>query len=248
VSRLTSQQASGKHVHQMLANYQTCGGLPCTIPGTDRVTEGGDGFLRIVTIDPVRRVADVESFSPYFEAMAREPYRRDNDHQFSLPLDAWQFRPAAPRAAVAFQQPESDQLVVRTPLERVLEAKPRPRPVEKPACDGIQVILPRVDAVGQPGSARRIRACIDGACESFIIDDSLACVPATAQSRVTCVNDEGMLRLFFAAGLGPRPVVSVAVDDARGAPVFRGTRPIAARPVEGAGPSCWTAVQSLLGD
>jgi hypothetical protein len=253
VSRLTSQQASGRQVHQILANYQTCGGLPCTIPNTDQITEGGDGFLRIVTIDPARRTAEIETYSPYFDALGREPYRRGDDQQFALSLDPWQFRPPSSRAAIAFgsgQPRGDDRLVVGTPPDR-----PRPGKLRLPAtenraarvCDGIQVILPQVDATGDVRSVRRLRACLDGSCESFTVDESLACMPDRPRSRISCVNDEGMLRLFFLSASGPQPVVEVVAHDGLGATVFRGTEAIQARatPVDEGGRPCWTAVHSL---
>jgi hypothetical protein len=257
VSRLTSQQASGRHVHQILANYQTCGGLPCTIPFTDQNTEGGDGFLRIVTIDPGRGTAAVETYSPYFDALGREPYRRTDDQQFILDLDPWQFRPPAPRAAIVLasrQSQDADRLLVRTPLDRPLSEKPRPRAIENQtarACDGIQVVLPNVDATGDVRSVRRLRACLDGSCENFTIDESLVCVPDQPRSRsISCVNDEGMLRLFFLSDLGPQPVVQVVAHDGLGAMLFRGTEAISARaaPVDGEGRPCWTAMHALRAD
>src|SRR5688572_9133434 len=64
-ARLTSDHASGRHTHQMLANYQTCADLPCTNPVTGKATRGGDGFLRLVRVDPAARTATVETYSPY---------------------------------------------------------------------------------------------------------------------------------------------------------------------------------------
>jgi hypothetical protein len=244
VAQLSSQRASGRHVHQILANYQTCGGLPCTIPFTDQITEGGDGFLRIVTIDPGQRTAQVESYSPYFDKKGRDPFRHEPQHQFTLALDAWPFLPAEPRAAVAFAPLEQpDRLVVRRPLDRIVE--PKPRPVEK-RCDGIQVVLSGVDALGQPGSARTVQACLDGACESFTIDERLICGAASLQSRTSCVNDEGMLRLFFSGARGPRPVVSVVARDAAGTSLLEGSAPVDARPADGAG-ECWTGLHVMRG-
>src|SRR5207249_2445633 len=82
----------------------------------------------------------------------------------------------------------------------------------------VHLILTGVQAIGTPTSARRLRACLNGACERFDIDEtSLACLPARAGGRISCVNDEGMLRLFFFDGLSARQRVSVTVEDARGA-------------------------------
>jgi hypothetical protein len=244
VGRLTSQRASGKQVHQMLANYQTCGGLPCIIPGTDQLTEGGDGFLRIITIDPGRRTAEVESFSPYFERLGRPAFRTDPPHRFTLKLDAWQFRPPEPRAAVAWEPRPSGHLTVRTPLDGVQALKPQAQGLEqRRSCDGIQVVLAGVEAVEAPASVRRLRACLDGACARFAIDEGLACVPVGDPSSISCVNDEGMLRLFFFGATHARPRVEVVAEDAGGQVVFRGADLVRAR----AGGDCWTAVEPLSG-
>jgi hypothetical protein len=254
VARTISRQASGKQVHELLANYQTCGGLPCTVPDTGQPTAGGDGFLRIVTIDPTTRSAAVETFSPYLAAAGREPYKRDPHNQFTLPLDAWQFQAPPPRAvAAALPGPEpresgGSRLAVREPLGSAGgEAKPAPplAPAAEAwrACDGIQVVLGGLDAAGDPWSAHRLQACIDGACEGFAIEPrTLACVPDRRQQDVTCLNDEGMLRLFFFGARGSRPLVTVTAEDARGEALFRGRSVVTARP-EGDG--CWTALHTL---
>jgi hypothetical protein len=237
VARLTSRRASGHRVHQLLANYQTCGGLPCLIPGTNEQTEGGDGFLRIVTVDPAARAAQVETYSPYLDARGRPAFRTDPDQRFTLALDAWQFRPPQPRAAVAFSPPERDDqppspLAVRPPLAVLPERR---------GCDGLQVVLRGVDAGGGPGSVRRVRACLDGACESFSVDEGLACRAARPQAGVSCVNDEGMLRLFFFSARAARSRVSVIARDAAGAAVFDGDDQLAAAPDRG----CWSGSAAL---
>jgi hypothetical protein len=236
VARLTSMQGSGKRVHQVLANYQTCGGLPCVVPGTGQQTLGGDGFLRIVTIDPARRTAGFESYSPYLDRRGRPAHRTDPDHQFTLPLDAWQFQPPPPRAALAFVpagEAAPGKLAVRAPIERLVP----PRPPSAARCDSLHVALRGVEAVGQPGSARTLRACLDGACEGFTIDGALRCVAARAAAPISCVNDEGTLRLFFVAP-GPRARVTVTAADASGATVFEGDEMLAGAP-------CWEGVSSL---
>jgi len=216
--RLTSDHPSGRHTHQMLANYQTCADLPCTNPATGKATRGGDGFLRLVRIDPVARTATVETYSPYLNEK-----KTDDAHAFVLPLDA---EPFTPRAAFA-PRPRA-----RAPLSPT-----RPQP-----CDGVQVILQGVEATGTAASARQVRACLGGACESFTIDpDSLVCRPARPQGRISCANDEGLLRLFFFAGLSGRQRVRVTAEGAAGQRVFSADRTVAAR----SDGRCWTAVQPL---
>jgi hypothetical protein len=209
-----------------------------------------------VTIDPVGHTAAIETYSPYFDALGREPYRREDAQQFTLSLDPWQFRPPAARAAIVFgsgRAESTERLVVRPALDRPPSGKPRSGAIENQAaraCDGIQVVLPGVDATGDVRSVRRLRACLDGSCESFTVDEALACVPDQPHSRISCVNDEGMLRLFFVSPSGPQPVVEVVAHDALGATLFRGTEAIRARaaPVDGEGRPCWTAIHSLRGD
>src|SRR4051794_3153956 len=249
VGRLTSEQASGKHVHQMLANYQTCGSLPCMVPGTGRETKGGDGFLRIVTIDPTARVARVESYSPYLDGLKMPAHRTEPGHQFELPLDAWSFRPPEPRGARGrVEEGEArGPATVRTPL-----GPPPPRPLppitaDRSAlqrCDGLQVVLGGLAITGGPGSPRTVRACLGGACESFTPDDGLRCQPVRPQARVSCVDDEGMLRLFFFEGRGPHPRVSVTAEDARGAALFSASA-VASAAAQG---GCWNGLHALKVD
>ncbi len=248
VGRLTSEQASGKHVHQMLANYQTCGSLPCLVPGTNRETKGGDGFLRIVTIDRNERVARVESYSPYLDRQKMPAHRTEAGHQFELPLDAWSFRPPEPRAAVAALDEREGPTTVREPL-----GAPPPRPLPLAAspgeaaaqrCDGLQVVLGGVTITGGPGSPRALRACLDGACESFTVDEALRCQPVRPQGRVSCVDDEGMVRLFFFEARGPHPRLTVTAEDGRGAPLFSGSAVATAR-LEG---GCWSGLHALRVD
>jgi hypothetical protein len=75
-ARLTSTRESGTHCHQILANYQTCVAAPC-----DR-TNGGDGYLRIMRIDPVTHAVSVRTYSPHLDA-----YKVDPDNQFDLSGD-----------------------------------------------------------------------------------------------------------------------------------------------------------------
>jgi hypothetical protein len=240
VARLTTRRASGHQVHQLLANYQTCGGLPCYVPDTDRITEGGDGFLRVVTVDPAARAAQVETYSPYLDARGQPAFRTEPEQRFTLPIDDWQFRPPQPRAAVAFAPPEPDQgpaspLVVRPPL---------PLLPPRRGCDGVQVVLGGVEASGGSRSVRGLRACLDGVCESFTIDEGLVCRPARAQAGISCVNDEGMLRLFFFSARGARSRVSVIARDATGATLFDGDDQVAAAS-EGGPADCWSGSAAL---
>ena len=217
VGRLTSEHPSGRHTHQMLANFQTCADLPCPIPGTNRLTKGGDGFLRLVRVDPAARTATVETFSP-----SENQWKYDDAHRFTLFLDA---QPGAPLAALA--------------------PRPRPRPLsvaEPRRCDGVQVILQGVEATGTASSARRVRACLGGACETFLVDPTaLTCRPVRAQARISCANDEGLLRLFFFDGLSAQQRVTVTAEDARGQRLFAADRMVTARRAG----RCWTAVQPL---
>jgi Calcineurin-like phosphoesterase len=217
VGRLTSDHPSGRRTHQMLANYQTCGGLPCVNPQTGLETKGGDGFLRLVRVDPILRRALVESYSPYTDTQLT-----DDRQRFVLDLDG------PPRAAGAALAPLRPPAVV---------APPRPR-----GCDGLHVVLEGVEATGTPASARRVRACLDGACERFTIDPTtLACRPARPQSRISCVNEEGRLRLFFFAGLSARQKVAVSADDATGRAAYAVERMVPAHRAGG----CWSALATL---
>jgi hypothetical protein len=263
--RLTSLHPSGRHTHQMLANYQTCADLPCTIPGSNTVTKGGDGFMRLVRVDPQARTATVETFSP-----SENLSRSEDAHRFVLSLDAQpgapltalaprppakaDVRPPPPRSAVGEVGRGASILVDRASQRPAIPEDRRPPPsLPQPAdasgegpeprrCDGVQVILQGVEATGTAGSARRVRACLGGACETFAVDpSSLTCRPARAQGRVTCANDEGTLRLFFFAGLSAQQRVMVTAEDARGRRVFSADRTVAARH-DG---RCWSAVQLL---
>jgi hypothetical protein len=56
----------GNVVHQMVANYQDC-------------YNGGDGYLRIITFDPVAQTASVKTYSPHVDA-----YLTDTDNEFVI--------------------------------------------------------------------------------------------------------------------------------------------------------------------
>jgi hypothetical protein len=87
-SRRRSERPSGTHVHEMLANYQTCGvydpGRPqdCLDPETGKPTKGGDGYLRLMTFDPDRHTVAVKTYSPHLDAFKTSPA-----NQFELELD-----------------------------------------------------------------------------------------------------------------------------------------------------------------
>lgn len=71
----------GRRVHQMLFNAQGLGG------GSDERGNGGDGWLRFLTLRTDARTLDVRSFSPYLLSQGRDPWRRGIDHSFTLQLD-----------------------------------------------------------------------------------------------------------------------------------------------------------------
>lgn len=64
---LVSTGDNGNKVYQMLANYQG---------GVDGSENGGNGFLRILTIDPVQKRIDVKTYSPYTGEYKTEPYQQ----------------------------------------------------------------------------------------------------------------------------------------------------------------------------
>jgi hypothetical protein len=72
VGRLTSINDHGSPVHQMLANYQMLG-------------DGGQGWLRLLKIDPLSNAIEVKTYSPFLDRFATDP-----DNEFIIP-DA--FRP-----------------------------------------------------------------------------------------------------------------------------------------------------------
>jgi hypothetical protein len=72
---------SGRAVHQMLFNAQGLGG------GSDEKGNGGDGWLRLLTLRPDGRTLDVRTFSPMRLADGRDPWRREIDHSFTMVFD-----------------------------------------------------------------------------------------------------------------------------------------------------------------
>jgi Calcineurin-like phosphoesterase len=73
---------AGRTVHQMLFNAQGLGG------GSDEKGNGGDGWLRLMTLRPDGRTLDVRTFSPLLLAQGKDPWRRGTDHSFTMVFDA----------------------------------------------------------------------------------------------------------------------------------------------------------------
>lgn len=71
----------GRTVHQMLFNAQGLGG------GSDERGNGGDGWLRLLTLRPDGHTLDIRTFSPHLLAKGEDPWRRGIDHSFSLGFD-----------------------------------------------------------------------------------------------------------------------------------------------------------------
>lgn len=67
---LVSEGAGGNRVCQILSNYQR---------GVNGSKNGGDGFLRIVSVDTAAGTVSVQSYSPYTNTYKTEP-----DHQFTV--------------------------------------------------------------------------------------------------------------------------------------------------------------------
>lgn len=74
--------AAGRRVHQMLFNAQGLGG------GSAEKGNGGDGWLRLMTLRPDGRTLDIRSFSPLRLAQGKDPWNRGIDHSFTLVFDA----------------------------------------------------------------------------------------------------------------------------------------------------------------
>ncbi len=66
--KLVSDGINGNKVYQMLANYQD---------GVKGTVKGGNGFLRILSIDTKAKVVSVKTFSPYINQ-----FKTDGDNQF----------------------------------------------------------------------------------------------------------------------------------------------------------------------
>jgi len=84
-ARLTSARADGSVVHQILANYQTCLGPPCEYPDTgisNNIVRGGNGYLRVIRIQPDAGTIAVSTYSPYVDRSLTDP-----SNQFTLPMN-----------------------------------------------------------------------------------------------------------------------------------------------------------------
>lgn len=66
VGTLVSEGVHGNLVYQMLANYQS---------GVEGSENGGNGFLRILTINPRHRTVSVQTYSPYLDVYKSETHQ-----------------------------------------------------------------------------------------------------------------------------------------------------------------------------
>jgi len=73
--------SAGRTVHQMLFNAQGLGG------GSDEKGNGGDGWLRLLTVAPDGHSLAVRTFSPYLLSLGQDPWRRGIDHSYQLTFD-----------------------------------------------------------------------------------------------------------------------------------------------------------------
>jgi hypothetical protein len=80
--RLTSTRPDGTQVHQILANYQTCLASPCRTDANGASAKGGNGFLRIVRVNPAAHTLTVATYSPYVDQSLT-----DDANQFTLSLE-----------------------------------------------------------------------------------------------------------------------------------------------------------------
>jgi hypothetical protein len=62
--RLVSEGKKGNKVYQMLANYQG---------GVEGSENGGNGYLRLITIDPANSEISVKTYSPYLDRFKTDP-------------------------------------------------------------------------------------------------------------------------------------------------------------------------------
>lgn len=67
VGTLVSEGEHGNQVYQMLANYQG---------GVEGSENGGNGFLRLLTIDPAISRIEVQTYSPYIDEYKTEPHQQ----------------------------------------------------------------------------------------------------------------------------------------------------------------------------
>jgi hypothetical protein len=75
-AHLTSMRPSGADCHQIVANYQLCAGAPCAS------VMGGNGYLRILQVEPATHRVSVRTFSPYLNR-----YKTDPENEFVLAGD-----------------------------------------------------------------------------------------------------------------------------------------------------------------
>lgn len=85
MGRHTGYRSDANHhhrtVHQMLFNAQGLGG------GSDERGNGGDGWLRLLTLQPDGQTLDIRTFSPFLLSQGKDPWRRGIDHSFTLRFD-----------------------------------------------------------------------------------------------------------------------------------------------------------------
>jgi hypothetical protein len=83
VSRLRSVRPDGTHVHEILANYQSCfSESPRCVDAEGKRTMGGWGYLRIMRFDPARHRVSVQTYSP-----VRNDFLRDAANEFEVDLE-----------------------------------------------------------------------------------------------------------------------------------------------------------------
>ena len=70
VGTLVSEGENGNKVYQMLANYQK---------GVEGSENGGNGFLRIIKVDPENQKIDVKTYSPWLDEFKEE---KEQDFSF----------------------------------------------------------------------------------------------------------------------------------------------------------------------
>jgi hypothetical protein len=75
-ARSIATRASGSHVHEVLANYQTCAICPCA------GVEGGEGYLRLLEFEPTGKRILVTTYSPHLGK-----FLSNDENEFVLELD-----------------------------------------------------------------------------------------------------------------------------------------------------------------
>lgn len=70
VGTLVSEGENGNKVYQMLANYQK---------GVEGSENGGNGFLRIIKVDPEDQKIEVKTYSPWLDE-----FKEESEHDFSF--------------------------------------------------------------------------------------------------------------------------------------------------------------------